>query len=163
MELDRIDRRILELLQNNARLSFRDIAAEVGLAASTCSERIKRLRDEGVLLDQHATVDPAALGIGMQAMISVRLSRHSRDDVQDFHRHALGLEEVRSVFHVTGRRDFVVVVAVRDTDHLRDLAMDAFTSREEVAHIETSLIYEYDHKAVLPDFLGRNRKEVKDG
>lgn len=154
MTLDETDRRILRLLQNNGRISNQKLADEVGLAPSTCSQRVKRLRDEGVLLDMHATVDPEALGIDLQALISVRLTRHSREDVEAFHLHALSLDEVRAVFHVTGRQDFVLHVAVRDTEHLRDLAMDAFTTRAEVAHIETSLVYEYDHKPVLPDFLG---------
>lgn len=153
MELDHIDRQILRILQNNGRISQRQLAEEVDLATSTCSQRVKRLRQQGVLLDMHATVDPDALGIGMRALIAVRLTRHSRDDVKAFHLHALSLDEVRAVFHVTGRQDFVVHVAVRDTEHLRDLAMDAFTNRPEVAHIETSLVYEYDHKPVLPDFL----------
>ena len=154
MELDRIDRQILRILQNNGRLPHRELAEEVGLAPSTCSQRIKRLRSEGILLDMHATVDPEALGIELQALISVRLAQHSREDVENFHRHALSLDEVRAVFHVTGRQDFVLHVAVRDTEHLRDLAMDAFTTRPEIAHIETSLVYEYDRKPVLPDFLG---------
>ncbi len=154
MELDRIDRHILRILQNNGRIPNRELADEIGLAASTCSQRVHRLRDEGVLLDTHATVDPEALGIDLQALISVRLARHSRKDVEAFHLHCLSLDEVRAVFHVTGRQDFVLHVAVRDTEHLRDLAMDAFTTRPEVAHIETSLVYEHDHKPVLPDFLG---------
>ena len=152
-ELDRIDRRILSLMQNNARISFREIADDVDLAPSTCSQRIKRLRQEGILLDEHATVDPEALGIGLQALVGVRLSHHSRTSVDAFHRHALSLDEVRTVFHITGRQDFVLLVAVRDIDHLRDLTMDHLTTREEVAHIETSLVYVYDHKPVLPDLL----------
>lgn len=153
-ELDRIDRKLLSLLQNNAQLSNRELADEVDLAPSTCLHRINRLREEGVLLDTHATVEPEALGIGLQSLVSVRLMRHSRHDVEAFHRHALSLDEVLAVYHVTGPKDFVLHVAVRDTEHLRDLAMDAFTTRPEVSHIETALIYVSDRKPVLPDFLG---------
>ena len=153
MDLDRIDRQILSLLQNNGQLSNRQLAAEIDLAPSTCSHRVKKLRQRGVLLDMHATVDPEALGIGVQALISVRLARHSRKAVDAFHRHALSLDEVRAAFHITGPQDFMLHVAVRDTDHLRDLTMDHLTTREEVANIETALVYEYDHKPVLPDLL----------
>lgn len=152
-ELDSIDRAILRLLQNDGQLTNRQLADEVDLAPSTVLNRVKRLRQEGVLLDTHAAVDPAALGVGMQALISVRLMRHSRHDVEAFHRHALSLEEVLAVYHVTGPKDFVLHLAVRDTDHLRDLAMDAFTTRPEVSHIETALIYESARKSVLPDYL----------
>ena len=153
MALDRIDRKILRLLQKDGRLSNKELAAEVHLAPSTCFERVKRLRENGVLLDLNATVDADALGVGLQALVAVRLAQHSREDVESFHRHALSLEEVLAVYHVTGRQDFVLHIAVRDTEHLRDLAMDAFTTRAEVAHIETSLVFEFDRKPVLPDYL----------
>lgn len=153
MELDRIDRKILARLQNNAQISNRDLAQEVDLAPSTCLHRVNRLRERGILLDAHATVEPEALGIGIQALVSVRLTRHSRQDVDAFHSHALSLDEVLAVYHVTGPRDFVLHVAVRDTEHLRDVTMDELTTRPEVSHIETALVYEYDHKPVLPDFL----------
>ncbi len=152
-ELDRIDRKLLQLLQNNAQLSNRELADAVDLAPSTCLHRVRKLREQGILLDSHATVDTEAMGIGIQALISVQLIRHSRDDVDAFHRHALALDEVLAAYHVTGPQDFVLHVAVRDTEHLRDLTMDAFTTREEVSQIETALVYEHDRKPVLPDFI----------
>lgn len=153
MTLDRIDRQILALLQKDGRLSNKELAAEVGLAPSTCFARVKRLEEEGVLLGTYAQVDPAQLGVGLQALICVRLSRHSRDDVQAFHAHILSLPEVLAAYHITGRWDFMVPVAVRDTEHLRDLAMDGFTTRHEVAQIETSLVYEVTRKQGVPDYL----------
>ena len=153
MKLDRIDRKILSLLQNDAQISNRDLAAEVDLAPSTCLNRVNRLREEGILLDSHYIIEPEALAIGIQALVSVQLARHSRKDVDAFHGHALSLDEVRAVYHVTGPKDFVLHIAVRDTDHLRDLTMDALTTRPEVAQLETALIYVHDHKPVLPDFL----------
>jgi DNA-binding Lrp family transcriptional regulator len=148
--LDRIDFGILRALQNNARLSNKELAAGVGLAPSSCLERVRRLTKRRVLRAFHAEVDPHAVGIGLQAMVAVRLRRHSRRMVQAFRRHALSLPEVVSVSHVTGRTDFLVHVAVRDADHLRSLGLDAFTSRSEVSHIETSLIFEHVRSGGLP-------------
>lgn len=142
MALDRIDYGIVTALQNNARLSNKELAALVGLSPSTCLERVRKLRASGVLRGFHADVDPAALGIGLQALIAVRLQQHTRQLVEGFRAHALALPEVVAVYHVAGVTDFLVHVAVRDSDHLRNLAMDAFTSRPEVAQIETSLIFE---------------------
>ena len=133
MDLDRIDCDILTLLQKDARLSNKELAAGVGLAASSCLARVQRLRSLGVLRGAHAEVDPQALGIGLQALIAVQLRQHSRAQVKAFWKHALGLPEVLSVFHVAGTHDFQVHVAVRDAHHLRDLALDAFTTRSEVA------------------------------
>jgi DNA-binding Lrp family transcriptional regulator len=152
MNLDRIDCDILALLQKDARLSNKELAAAVGLAPSSCLARVQRLRSEGVLRGAHAEVDPQALGVGLQALIAVQLRQHSRAQVKAFWKHALGLPEVLSVFHVAGTHDFQVHVAVRDAHHLRDLALDAFTTRTEVAHIQTSLIFEWAKGQVMPNY-----------
>ena len=152
MELDRIDCDILNLLQKDARLSNKELAGAVGLAPSSCLARVQRLRSEGVLKGAHAEVDPQALGVGLQALIAVQLRQHSRAQVKAFWKHALGLPEVLAVFHVAGTHDFQVHVAVRDAHHLRDLALDAFTTRPEVAHIQTSLIFEWAKSALMPNY-----------
>ncbi len=104
-------------------------------------ERVRRLRDAGALGTAHQAVSRAASGIGIEAMIFVRLRQHDRDRVEAFRHYAEQLQEVVSVFHVGGEHDFVIHVAARDSEHLRDVAMDAFTTRGEVAHIETHLIF----------------------
>lgn len=155
--LDRIDRRILALLQEDARRSNKELAAAAGIAPSTCSERVRRLENEGVIRGAHAEVDPTSLGIGLRAVIAIRLRRHGAQEVDAFRAHALGLDEVVSVSHVTGGNDFLVHVVVRDAGHLRDLAVTSFTSWPEVAHIETALVFEYAAKPGLPDLIGSGR------
>jgi DNA-binding Lrp family transcriptional regulator len=153
MQLDRTDFAILRLLRKNARLPNKDLAARVGVAPSTALERVRRLREAGVLQGFHAEIAPAAVGIGLQAMVAVRLARHSRPQVETFHAHLLSLPEVLSLYHVAGADDFLVHVGVRDSDHLRDFAMAALTSREEVAHIETHLIFAFKRSTELPVYL----------
>jgi DNA-binding Lrp family transcriptional regulator len=150
IRLSRTDLAILAALQNDARLSNKELAARVGLAPSSCLERVRRLRDSGVLMDFRARVNPGALGIAIQALVFVSLARHAREQVRSFRKHALSLREAIGVYHVAGQHDFLVHVGVRDADHLRDLALDAFTSRPEVARIETHLIFEHVPKAELP-------------
>jgi len=151
-DLDRTDFEIIRLLQKNIRLSNKELAARAGLAPSTCLLRVQRLRSSGVLLGAHAVVAPEALGIGLQALVSVRLKEHSRPRVASFWKYAASLREVLAVYHVSGAHDFLVHVAARDAHHLRDLAMDLFTVRPEVAQIETSLIFEIARNPVLPDY-----------
>jgi DNA-binding Lrp family transcriptional regulator len=98
--LDRIDYEILALLQNNARISNKEIAKKVGLAASTCLVRIRMLQSSGVVTGFHAEIDPGSLGVGIQAMIAVRLLRHFKPDVDAFRSHALSLPEVVQLYHV---------------------------------------------------------------
>jgi DNA-binding Lrp family transcriptional regulator len=151
--LDRIDYRIVRLLRNNARLSNKELAVEVGLAPSTCLVRTRMLLQSGVLTGVKAEVNPAALGVGLQALISVRLKRHYKPDVEAFRKHALELPEVVRLYHVAGPIDFLAHVWTKDSEHLRDLAMTAFTSRKEVSHIETELIFEHVSCQELPAFL----------
>ncbi len=148
--LNRTDVAILAALQNDARLSNKELAARVGLAPSSCLERVRRLRAEGVLTGYRAFVDARALGIALQALVFVRLARHARKQVRAFRQHALSLPETIGLYHVAGQHDFLVHVGVRDANHLRDLAMDAFTSRREVGRIETHLIFEHTPKPQLP-------------
>jgi DNA-binding Lrp family transcriptional regulator len=153
MNLDRIDLALLRLLRKNARLPNKDLAEKVGVAPSTALERIRRLRETRAILGYHAEIAPAAIGIGLQAMVSVRLARHSRELVDSFHDHVMALEEVLAFYHVAGADDFLVHVGVRDSQHLRDFALSAFTERAEVAHIETRLIFEFRRNTDLPVFL----------
>ena len=151
--LDRIDYKIVRLLRNNARLSNKELAKAVGLAPSTCLVRTRMLQQNGVLTGFKAEVNPAALGVGLQAMISVRLKRDFKPDVEAFRQHALELPEVVRLYHVAGPIDFLVHVWTKDSEHLRDLAMTAFTARREVSHIETELIFEHISCQELPAFL----------
>jgi len=151
-EPDRTDHEIVALLQDDARRSNKSLAAAVGIAPSTCSERVRRLEGSGVFRGYHADVDPSWLGIGLGAMIAIRLRRHEAQEVQRFWDHALAMTEVVAVSHLSGVNDFLVHVVVRDSDHLRDLAVSGFNTLPEVAHIETSLIFEHRNKPALPDF-----------
>jgi DNA-binding Lrp family transcriptional regulator len=152
-ELDSKDVRIVRLLRKNARMSNKELAARAGLAPSSCLERVRRLRMRRVLTGYHADVDPDALGIGLQAMVAVRLARHARSDVEAFERHLGTLTQVVTIFHVAGINDYLVHVAVRDSAHLRELALSAFTEREEVDHIETQLIFAHRRNHELPVYL----------
>lgn len=149
--LDRIDRALVAAVQEDVRRSNKELAARVGLSPSACLERMRRLRADGVIRGAWAEIDPRALGITLEAMIAVQLRRHARAGVEAFRAHVLGLPEVVAVHHVAGRADFLVHVAVRDARHLRDLALDAFTSRSEVARLETSIIYQSTWSPRLPD------------
>ena len=151
--LDRIDYEIVRELRNNARLSNKELAATIGLAPSSCLVRVRGLQRDGVLKGFHADVEPTSLGVGLQAMISIRLQRHSKSIVESFRAHTLTLPEVRQLYHLAGANDFLVQVWVKDPEHLRDLIMTSFTAREEIAHIETGLIFEHAHSPDLPTFI----------
>lgn len=144
-----MDQAIVAALQNDARISNKELAGLVGLAQSTCLERVRALRARGVLRGFHAEVDRATLGRSLEAIVSVRVRPHSRANVDAFWSYVLGLPEVIEVFHVTGAADFLVHVGVADMDGLRDFVLDRLTVRPEVAHVESHLIYAQRRRAVL--------------
>jgi DNA-binding Lrp family transcriptional regulator len=148
--LDRTDIALLEALQEDGRRTVKELAAGVSLSTSATHERLRRLITQGIVSGVHAELVPEAIGVGLQAVIQVRLQRHSREAVTAFRDHALSLREVVAVTHLTGAVDFLVHVAVRDTDHLRDLALEAFTTREEVARLDTSVVYEHVRAVTWP-------------
>jgi len=150
---DRIDCEILHQLRNNARLSNKELAGRIGLSASSTLVRVRSLQSAGLLRGYHADIEPKCLGVGLQAMISIQLRRHSEKDVTAFREHALALPEVVRLYHVAGANDFLIHVWVRDSEHLRELAMRSFTSRREVGHMETGLIFEHAQSVELPNYL----------
>lgn len=159
MQLDRTDRAIVDQLMHDARQSNKELAGKVGIAPSTLSERLKRLTDGGVFRGFHASVDPKVLNIGLEAMIAIRLRKHAADEVATLKQHTRVMPEVVDVYHVTGADDFLVHVAVRDADHLRDLAVSGFTTLPEIAHIETSLIFDHIARPDLPNYTNPERAD----
>jgi DNA-binding Lrp family transcriptional regulator len=148
--LDRTDCAILRELQKNARTQNKTLADRVGIAESTCLQRVRRLREQGVIDGYHAALRPEALGIGLQAMVSVQLESHSRSIVESFRESMRNRPEVVALYHLGGRTDFLLHVAVRDPEHLRDLILSAFTEREAVKQVETSLVFEREEMDEWP-------------
>lgn len=142
-DLDSTDRAILRALAKNARASNKDLATEAGIAASTCSERLRRLERRGVVAGYRLVLDPTELGLAIQALIAVRIRRHSPDDLERFRQAVIQLPEVVNLFHVTGANDYLLHVVVRDSDDLRRFAVESLVAMPEVTHIETSLIFEH--------------------
>ncbi|MEM7679153.1 MAG: Lrp/AsnC family transcriptional regulator [Myxococcota bacterium] len=114
VELDDLDRRILNALQEDAGRPTAEIARLVGLSASPCWRRIKRLEDEGVILRRVALIDQQRLGLDLTAFAHISLASHERDDIARFHERVQAAPEVVSCYAVTGNVDFIIKVVVRD-------------------------------------------------
>ena len=142
-ELSELDAAILRELQQNARATNRAIAEAVHVAPSTSLERIRSLRGRGVIRGYHAEADLAALGRNVQALIAVRIRPPSRENIEAFRDWAHRLPETIGVFVVSGGDDFLLHVAVPDTDALYAVVIDRLTERPEVADVHTSVVYEH--------------------
>ncbi|GAA2082973.1 Lrp/AsnC family transcriptional regulator [Aeromicrobium halocynthiae] len=140
--LDDVDRTIVRALQRDGRTSNHTLAQEAGIAASTCVVRLRSLRERGVLRGIHADVDPAALGLSLQAMIAVSLRPDRRAAVGDFATEVAARPYVVNAFYVSGSYDHLVHVAAADSEALREIVND-LSSMTAVAGTETHLIFDH--------------------
>ncbi|GAA2815679.1 AsnC family transcriptional regulator [Aminobacter aminovorans] len=120
--LDELDRRILAVLQQDNRLSFAELAERVASSAASCVRRVRRLREEGVILADIALVDPGRAGKSLTAVVNIELEAERLDLVDAFKREMRAAPEVNQCYMVTGDADFVVMVTVEDI-----AAFEAFT------------------------------------
>jgi DNA-binding Lrp family transcriptional regulator len=153
MNFDRTDLQILRELRNNARVPNKVLAARVGIAPSTCISRVRRLVDGGAISGFYAEFNPKGVGVGAQAMVCLRLTRHGNAEIDSFRAHVQTRDEVVSLYHVSGDDDFMLHVAVRDVEHLRSFLIDALASRPEVVHIETRIIFEERRNPGFPVYV----------
>lgn len=149
-DLDRTDFAILGLLAKDAWLSNKQVAASVGLAPSSCHERIKSLRARGVLRGAHAEVNLEAIGFALEAVLFVQLGKLEAEVVDDFVGSTATVPEVRSVFLVSGRSDLIVDVVVRDMQHLKEVISEHFNRHDVVLRVETSMVFDSRRQHALP-------------
>ena len=140
-ELDSVDWAILELLQVDATMPNKDIAAKVGVAPSTCLERIRRMRRNGTIVATRAHVAPSLLGKGEKAFLGIQIRPHARDTANDFVQKALALPETLALYNVSGSDDYLVHVAVANSTELQTLIIDKLLALPQVAHCRTQLIF----------------------
>ena len=142
-DLDDVDRRLLAILHADARISNSALADAVGIAPSTCHGRVRRLQELGVIRGFHADIDPAAIGLPLQAMVSVRLQSGARGKIRNFLQQIRRKPQVLDVYFLAGADDFILHVAARDTDDLRSFVVDNLNADADVAGTQTSLIFEH--------------------
>ncbi|ORV28216.1 AsnC family transcriptional regulator [Mycolicibacterium confluentis] len=142
-DLDDVDRRILTALHADARISNSALADAVGIAASTCHGRVRRLQELGVIRGFYTDINPAAIGLSLQAMISVSLQAGARGRIRDFISQIRSKPQVMDVYFLAGADDFILHVAARDTDDLRAFVVENLNADRDVAGTQTSLIFEH--------------------
>jgi DNA-binding Lrp family transcriptional regulator len=143
VEIDDVDRRILAALHADARMPNSALADSAGIAPSTCHGRVRRLQELGVIRGFYADIDPAAIGLPLQAMISVTLQSGARGKIRHFVQQIRTRPQVIDVYFLAGADDFIIHVAARDTDDLRSFVVDNLNADADVAGTQTSLIFEH--------------------
>lgn len=141
--LDDIDRTLVGLLVHDARTPNTELAAATGIAPSTCLNRVRSLRERGVICGYHAEVDNGALGLSVEAFVSVQLRPAGRSHIRDLTHRLADLPGVLNVYFMAGANDFQLHVACASTSALSDFVVDNLSPMQDVALTETHLIFEH--------------------
>ena len=140
--LDDVDRALVAKLADDARITNAALAEAVGIAPSTCHNRVRSLIERAVLRGFHADVDPVALGYGIRAVVAIRLQPHARAGLSAFARRTAQLPGVQHLYFLAGAEDFLVDVVARGTEELRQLVV-SLSEDADVAATETNLVFEF--------------------
>jgi len=146
--LDDIDLAIVDLLQQNSRVSNTQLAAAAGIAESTCIARVRALSTRGVVSRYTALLDPAALGLDLQALISVSIRPGQRHLMSTFQAEVNALPGVVQVFFLSGAEDFMIHLTVRNSADVRDFVVKYLSANPAVASTRTSMVFEHSYNGL---------------
>lgn len=141
MVLDRYDQHILELLQENGRLSNQELADRIGLSPSPCLRRVRVLEESGLITGYRALVDAKKLGLSLMALLHISMDRHTPERFANFEKKVGTLPEVLECLLITGQSaDYQLKVVVRDMDAYQELLLNQITRIEGVSGVHTSFV-----------------------
>ena len=141
MKLDRYDKRILELLQQDGRISNQDLAEQIGLSPSPCLRRVRALEESGLILGYRALLDAKRLGLSLMALIHISMDRHTPERFENFEQRVAELPEVLECLLVTGQdADYQLKVVVADMDAFQQLLLQRITRIEGVSGVHSSFV-----------------------
>lgn len=140
MQYDRIDARILEIVQKNNRLTSEVIGEMAGLSATACQRRLKRLRSEGIIEADVSVVSPRAVGRSIQMLVLVSLERERADIIDKFKKAIKSSAEVVNGFYVTGDADFVLYITARSMEDYELFTRRFFYENPNIKGFKTMVI-----------------------
>ena len=151
--MDRIDRHLLRLIQQHGRLSTAELADMVGLSASPCARRLKRLEECGVIDGYRACLNKSKIGVGMTVFVEVSLNNHQASSIDDFEQAVMAMEEVISCHVVSGAYDYLLEVVSKELTGYESF-IRKLQQHENVKDIHTHLaIRQVKGEGILPVFI----------
>lgn len=139
-ELDMTDRRILNILQENAKLANKEIAARLNMTTTPVYERIKKLEEGGYIKKYVALVDKEKLGFSLVAFCDVSLKEHSRAYLMKFENEVGSLVEVIKCYHIAGMYDYLLKVVVKDMAAYQDFIVNKLAALDNIGNVQSSFV-----------------------
>jgi DNA-binding Lrp family transcriptional regulator len=151
VKLDRIDRKILNDLQENGRMTNVELAERAGISAPPCLRRVRALEEAGVIKGYHADIDAGTLGFGVMVFAQVGLSTQSETDLKKFEDLVRSWPLVRECYLVSGEADYILKIVAEDWDAYQKFLTTHLTTAPNVSHIKSALgIRVAKHKPGVP-------------
>jgi len=136
--LDRQDRQILALLQDNGRMTNLELSEKIGLSPTPCLRRVKRLEEEGVILGYAAIIDQKAYGLPLSVFVSIRLSQQAEEQIKEFEKAVAGWHEVTECYLMTGSRDYLLHVYADGIEGYERFLKQKMTRLKCIQSVETN-------------------------
>lgn len=150
MNLDKIDQKILNILQDNARITNVQLASKIGISPPATLERVKRLEKNGIIRRYAAIINPEKIGVDTFAIITVTLSMHQKSSIENFTKAIENFDEVLECYHVTGESDFLLKIAVKNIRQYENFILEKFTKIKGINKINTTFILStFKHKTKI--------------
>lgn len=151
LKLDHIDRKVLEILQSNAKITNAQLSKEIGLSPAPTLERVKKLEQSGIIQSYHAQLDRHKVGLGVTTFVQITLVGHRKQVTESFVEKINEIPEVTECHHITGSADFLLKVIAKDISSYQQLMLEKINEIEEVASTQTMVILStFKESKVLP-------------
>ena len=141
MQLDRFDRQILQLLQQDGRISNQDLADRIGLSPSPCLRRVRALEEAGIISGYRALLNAKALGYTLMALIYISMDTHTPERFEHFEKEIAAIPDVLECLLITGQdADYQIKVVVKDMDAFQELLLNRITRIQGVTGVHSSFV-----------------------
>jgi Lrp/AsnC family leucine-responsive transcriptional regulator len=150
-KMDAIDRKLITLLQQNGKLTMKELSSELGLSITPVYERLRRLEREKVIVGYHAMIDEKRVGFGLEVFCSVTLESHKSEYLNEFKFEIQKFEEVMECYHLSGSFDFLLKVLVDDMDGYAEFVNTRLAKLQNIGLVQSMMVLnKIKHKTVLP-------------
>lgn len=151
IKLDATDRKILEILQSNAKITNANLATKIGLSPAPTLERVKKLENSGVIKSYHAMLDTDTVGLGVSTFVMVSLKGHNKDNIEKFIQSIEEIEEIIECHHITGSGDFILKIISSDISSYQRLMLEKVSNIDVVDNMQSMVILStFKNSKVMP-------------
>jgi len=139
-QLDSTDHRILHLLQENAKYTIKEIAAEMGMTTTPVYERIKRMEEDGYIQRYVALLDQHKIGFSLTAFCHISIKEHARDYLQNFEKAIASFPEIVECYHLSGVQDYMLKIIVSDMQAYQSFLVDKLAALDHIGSVQSTFV-----------------------